>query len=621
MGRPMRTTSYKSSKAVGSPILLWRVRLFAQLRKIPEVPMLRTQIVLTLGCCAVAAWSILTMLLLDIKAYTALPVLDYWDFWRSFLANGYHPKMLFALHNEHRILLPRISFMVDHLLFHATGISILVTTFVIQVGQGVLLWRIGRRASGSNVLQSVALGSLVMALLFSARQVVNFTQPFQIVFVEVCLLETAAMYALMQFEYRGVKIWFVLSLLLAWCAAYTMANGLLLWPVLLLLAVALHLRWAHVGIIAANGAAAFIVYFHDWVSPPQHISPLASLFNPPQALAFALAYLGSPIDDIISDIERVFAIGGESYRYLWPCGAGLLGVLVTIVIALRLLQRRYSFNRAQILLLHNLFFILITALVTGIARGIQFGLGEALGPRYSTPPLVFWSCLLLLLWSMRARRASPAECYDATNIQMTLLVAIFLLVTINQTPRLDIVRHENFGVKQAEAAIAAPVFDEDTWKHAYFLPQAIIPLVDYFRQQRLSIFREEWTHWPGKSLRDFPQPVSSANVCLGSVDEVTYVPANPWPGYRITGWAWDRESKRGPDKILIVDQKGIVAGVGLISGDRPDVIKAQLGVSRADVGWEGYVPAGAFQRFDAYMLRDEPRTICKIGSLPVRPTN
>src|ERR1700693_5280423 len=220
-----------------------------QLRNFRENPRQRTQIVLTLACGAVAVCTMLTMLLIDIRAYSALPLLDYWDFWRSIVANGYHLKTLFALHNEHRILLPRLWFMMDHLWFGASGIFVLTSIYLIQFGHGLLLWRIGARASGCGPLENLAMGLLVIAVLFASRQLMNFTQPFQIQFVGVYLLATSALYALMRFDGptasppapKRAYGWLAFSLLLAWAATYTMANGLLLWPGLVVFVVALHL--------------------------------------------------------------------------------------------------------------------------------------------------------------------------------------------------------------------------------------------------------------------------------------------------------------------------------------------------------------------------------------------
>ena len=597
-----------------------------QLRNFRENPRQRTQIVLTLACGAVAVCTMLTMLLIDIRAYSALPLLDYWDFWRSIVANGYHLKTLFALHNEHRILLPRLWFMMDHLWFGASGIFVLTSIYLIQFGHGLLLWRIGARASGCGPLENLAMGLLVIAVLFASRQLMNFTQPFQIQFVGVYLLATSALYALMRFDGptasppapKRAYGWLAFSLLLAWAATYTMANGLLLWPVLVVFAVALHLRWKPVALIGANGAVATIFYFQSWISPPQHVSPLASLFNPPQALAFALTYLGSPIDDTVSAISKIFLVGGENYRWLCAAAVGLFGLTAVIVFIARLLERRYAFNRAQLLLVHNLLFIVITAIVTGMARGIQFSLGEALSSRYSTPPLIFWSCFFLLLWSIQTGLGEPEFVQPSTNFQVGALLAIFLLVTINQTPRLATVRAERLSISQVEAAITVPVFDEPVWKRAYFAPQYILQVVEYLHQQRLSVFRSEWTQWPGKSLRNTFRVGSSNDACLGAIDEAAFLPSDTWPGFRVTGWAWDRESRQGPSKVILVNEGGVIVGVALGEFDRPDVVKAQLGVSRPDVGWQGYARSDGFQELDAYLVRERESTVCTVGSIQVK---
>jgi hypothetical protein len=171
--------------------------------------------------------------------------------------------------------------------------------------------------------------------------------------------------------------------------------------------------------------------------------------------------------------------------------------------------------------------------------------------------------------------------------------------------------------RQVEAAVTARVFDEPVWKRSYFAPQTMQPVVEYFWQNHLSIFRADWTRWPGKKLPDVLQIVANSDVCAGVIDEATFLPTS-WPGFRVTGWAWDRESKRGPDKVILVNDGGVIVGVALGEFDRPDVVKAQIGVSRPDVGWVGYTRAEDSRALDAYLVREGETSVCKIASIQLK---
>jgi hypothetical protein len=583
----------------------------------------RTQLILTLAFGLLACWTMVTMAFIDIRAYSALPWGDHWDHWRLVLKDGYSLGTFVHLHNEHRILVPRLFFMIDHLLFGASNVFIFVSICLVQLGHALLLWRISARASGPSPPSSLALGSLVTIALFSQQQFSNFTWAFQIQFVGVYFLATAALYALMRVEDSADSPtnvgtssagWLLSSLVFAWGATYTMSSGLFLWPILLLFSFALHLRWPHVVWIAVNGLIAWIVYLHGFHTPSQHISPLASLFDPPRVLAFALAYLGAPVDDTISAISKIFALGGDNYRTLWAAAAGFVGLLSTIILLLRSLEKRKYFNDAQLLLIYNALFILVTAFVTSAGRGIQFQVIDALTSRYSTPALVFWSCLLALLWSARVGRANAGSVQPTSNFQLGVLVALFLLVAINQTPRFEYVRGYNAYLGEVEAAITARVYDEPVWKRVYYDPSEMRPVVQYFWQNHLSVFGHQWTRWQGKHLKDL-FPVAQGNPpCVGWFDEVTFVPSTSWPGFRTVGWAWDPEFRSGPGKVLLVNEKGIIAGIASNMFQRPDVNKAQPSIASLDVGWRGYLTSSSFHALDAYLVRKDAH-VCKVGSI------
>ena len=79
---------------------------------------------------------------------------------------------------------------------------------------------------------------------------------------------------------RLIEIPPAIPILAALGATYSLANGNLLWPLLVAAALFLRLRRSAVLSIAITGVVSTCVYFYHYVRPPYHADPIASLGAP-----------------------------------------------------------------------------------------------------------------------------------------------------------------------------------------------------------------------------------------------------------------------------------------------------------------------------------------------------
>jgi hypothetical protein len=169
-----------------------------------------------------------------------------------------------------------------------------------------------------------------------------------------------------------------------------------------------------------------------------------------------------------------------------------------------------------------------------------------------------------------------------------------------------------------EQAIAAGVYAPEIWRRVnYYDPQAVVSVVDYFRRHGLSVFATKAARWNGQELGSV---FALSEGCVGYVDGAEALPSDRHQGLRVRGWAWDDRDRETADAIVITNQDGRIVGTARTLHRRDDVSRALPGrVLTPWVGWRGFVAVGE-ARLDAYLVRDEDNTACKVGELIVPPS-
>lgn len=344
---------------------------------------------------AVLALSLVTALIgvaVVVVVHEPIPFEDFLDFLRRFREAGgwagYGVEQFQARHNEHRLVVPRLWFLLD--LWAVDGRQTLLVT-VNVASMVVLAWLLARLtlALGCGWRVAAIFGLVAMAGMLSPVQAKNLVWGFQVQFIQVWLFALAAC-ALVGLarpggETRGdfpVAIATVGAIACGLASTYTMANGLLVWPALICLALWRRLPSPATGAILVVGTAVMAIEVAGFEPHPGHGDPADTIARPAALARYALRYLTSAV-------STIGTLGQELL------GAALIAFLgATAALALR---RRERVTAAQGALLAFAGFIVASALVTALGR-VNLGIGQANSMRYATPSMLFLlTCAALAL--------------------------------------------------------------------------------------------------------------------------------------------------------------------------------------------------------------------------------
>ena len=143
--------------------------------------------------------TIVLALYMVVTSYSSLP---YWDGWRQVdvAANGYSsvsPAWLWAQHNEHRLVLPKLFLAADLRFFRAHQVFLLASIFAIQLTHLALLsWSMRVLGGWTGDLWRSGTG-LAAFCLFCPSQNENFIWGFQVCFVLPLLFQSLSFVALL----------------------------------------------------------------------------------------------------------------------------------------------------------------------------------------------------------------------------------------------------------------------------------------------------------------------------------------------------------------------------------------------------------------------------------------
>jgi len=157
--------------------------------------------------------------------------------------------------------------------------------------------------------------------------------------------------------------------------------------------------------------------------------------------------------------------------------------------------------------------------------------------------------------------------------------------------------------RRSEAAVVDDVADPDIWVTMFQPTELAMDIVDYLKGNRLSIFAEGWSRWPGVPLSSQFIIDPDLNACRGGFYGASTV-ASFRHGWALVGQAWDTKARRPPKFVILADDRGLVAGVAL-------TLNASDATDRPK--WIGYV-GGQPRPIIAYVLEADARSLCSVGT-------
>lgn len=543
-----------------------------------------------------------------------LPV-PFWDHWQEitefsrFQAGQWGLMDWFSQHNEHRILVARLLMFADLKWTKGSGLLNIGAIWVFQAASALLLWNIISPSKHRSRALNSSLFFICLSSMFSLLQDENLQWQFQTQFAGVYTFAIAAVASLTQGcsddrnhidgALTGIKTnRSNLAILFGTTASFCMANGLLIWPILIMISALNNHRKTTLHLLVA-GFITWCFYLYQYRTPPYHSNPAESLLQLRSLAFYILNYLSIPL--------KVFS--GPLPLILTICGL----VVVASMTATLLIKKKKP--PTQLLAILSIsYFIVGTAAMTGLGR-LKFGPDQAFSSRYATPALIFWICVLGLITFISHnynRKKSPP------NIPTVALVLFALILTINQKAKVHMEHNQYPGgvwlraLPYAWSALTSSAPDKQALS-GVFMDQGYV-LEASVVLKSLSYYPFRGTAWTsmGKPLDDFYRK-SDVSMCKGKVE--TSHTSNQSEGIlMVSGWAWDSLKGTQPHLIVITDNNDIIHGLGLPGAYRDDNPTKISSANDRFTGWHGYTNKLVFP-MRAYAIIDKKRKACKIGEL------
>ena len=542
--------------------------------------------------------TIAVTLYMVVTSYSSLPFWDGWEEFRFAASGGdlLSPGWLWRLHNEHRMIIPKLFLAADVRLFGARQVFLLASIFAIQLTHLALLcWSMRALGGWRGALWRSGTG-LAAFCLFCPSQHENFVWSFQVDFVLPQLMASLSFVALALYwiefkaqpEMRPSPKFLVISILAALGATFSLASGSLVWP--LLIAAALYLRLPRPAILsfAAVAAVSLSLYLYHYVRPEWHANPAASLHYPLQVLKYCLAYFIS----------------------VWPLTVQSIGLWLALpIVLLPVLPFIRKLGSFAIQLVLTTLYCLATALLTAAGR-LNFGVSQATSSRYQTVALLFWCSLgLALLGGASIARLREPHLFLFAQV---FLLAVFAGAAETAKNPVSLAQGHAFAQKASTAALLTGVLDPVPLGEVHAGMDVFTSAVPYMRANRLSVFSDRSASILGKPLESV-FPLAQSQECSGALESALPVDSSYGRGLRMLGWVRDRGHHRLPSSI-VVTMNGLIIGLGATGKFVPYVHDVNPGLPTRDDGFVAYAPSlspGSTVNVYAILLRS-PASACHI---------
>jgi hypothetical protein len=517
---------------------------------------------------------------------------------------------IWSQHNEHRILFYRLLLLADiHLLHGRHWIEFWSILLSQWASFGLLIWVVLLGCLGSCLTRAmIGLGAFC---LFCPTQWENFTCAFQISFLLPTFFLLLALLALFKYHHQIAESryrYLGLSLLAATASTAAQANGVLIWPVLVIAAALLGMRGRILVLYAVSGGVLLGLYLYHYASPPVHADPIKSIQHPVLLLRYIASYMGLNLPPWFRSRSIVAELTGM---------IGIIGGL--ILLAVVFLVPRWH-NPLSIAFASLMLFSLGTAFMTGLGR---LGLG-VLGSRYQTVNLLFWLGAIGLCL-MIADQTLP-------RLRNVVLVAVPLAILAAISQFHIVLNAGRMLTLQAEVGALAPLtgipdrstlLALDPWN-----PEAVWEDVPYLKEQRLFMFSAQWVSQMNQPLARF-YDVESTGACKGQM-RIEHLSAkdliadDAGEDLRVAGWAVSGPEAEPAEKLLIVAD-GHIVGLG-IGGLQPGAGKPFLMergksflMQRKFIDWSGLARVSSEVRsIDLYAVdRRQSRQVCLVASAAI----
>ena len=521
-----------------------------------------------------------------VRGYSPVPFADFWselNFVRRALMGDAGPVDFWAQHNEHRILVARLQFLVDYALFNGTNVflfaAIAVSSLVLAATYAVAAY-----IDTGDTLVLLGVVAVAAPSMMSPAGIENLTWAFQVQFVQVFMFATLATLAVTVAARSGSSTrrtaLTAVAALFAVAATYSMANGLFAWPVVVALALALRLGTRHTAALATAGVATIASFLWHFQGAHSEAS------GPIDVLTFVAAYLGS-------------AVWGAGFHAAVVVGSiGLLLFLLAIVLAW---NGRFGA-------------VGVTA-VRCRSRDVRGPDGGSDRPRPAPPrdppgdsiALCHRERHVLARTRRRVPRAGPATpppvSERGTRVPRDRSSG-HPHRRLSNASRSGLPARDDVRPRSDGAHLPHGVVDDSGTVTGVAVDYSLVGTLRWMEREALGPFA------PGGLAERMSVTVGgkTSQACLGSIESSEPVER----GHRLRGWIAAPPGEAASRNLVVLDSAGRRVGAGRVGAHRPDV-SATGSVSSEWTGFAAYLGATPEGQSVVVLIADDGSTpICRL---------
>jgi len=532
-----------------------------------------------------------------LRYYNPLP---YWDYWRVPENLSHYRSLdlsaLWRQHNDHRIIFPEIFFALDMLLLHGRLILPLAVSFVSYLATWLLLSSVV--LADRALSRPAAIGATLLAGVIALWEgsAALLAAPFQLQWTLMQLAVACSLVCLSRLKETSRALYLAGVIAAAVVANYSSGNGLLLWPLLLGLAIAMRLkRWHLIALAIASFTFAGLYFVGYQFGSDLNLRNL--VIHPVYLLEFFGSYLSMPFGGIKTPEFGV--------------RIGLANLVTTILLFLLAWRRDLLHSRPGVVLFGSYAFTLLTILITAAGRmdPADVTFAGAKPPRYITVPLMNWAVFILLcLWissRVRFKILSPR----VTACFIILLLAMYLPKLRDWLMLMD----DDYSDQQLGALSVENDLADPNLLHKVFISvDFVLRFLPELREQHLSIYYKGRDRWLGKPVTQFSRPLDA------------FIPGqllHTFPvrgGVEVVGWADGSILRRPYSWVLLANERGDILGFGRhFPAGFPAVLRSDD--TPPSLAWVGFANLATPSRsISAYVIDPRRGGLFPIaGSVPV----
>ncbi len=515
---------------------------------------------------------------------------------------GSAPAM-WTQYEHHRLVIPGLLIFLDQVLAGGRNGFAMAVTIASQIFLALMVVRLVSAEQTERPATGRLVAAAVAACIFYAGHIEIFAIPYRswgaLTIVFAVLSCVALFRATHRPDAQGFFAYMAGTIAFGVGATFSGAPGVLVWPTLLVMALALRARPGTYGLVLLAAAVVLAVYFTGFragVTGPGG----AALLRTPERVVFSYAYyFGVPL------VRPLLAADSHILNTVVPALVGAVGLIASTAIVVRRLFVRAVSSQLDAVTLSLIVFSFgwASAIVLKHTQAPPAAWGLHLSPAYMLSVLWFWLATVTEILRWDAARGTSRHVRRVILGLGTLLLFSLVPSHLYFADRaMDAKRIVDFS-----ALAVAHGIPDDTMQaqHPAGQPASIAwapTALPYLRTHALPPYDFALLHHLGADAGVLG--AAPTQSCRGTVDEMTPLPSEG--GARLLGRFDDPNTDYG---IAAVDADNIIVGVGRTW--RAPALLRWLG--RAPAGhtpWHAYATAAGGAPLAVYGIAEDGVAVC-----------